>query len=772
MDFKSRMQAGNSENWQAEKYIFCESNIAVYGPCIASSSRNIQLAHVSAQNAPKFPGLPFQINAAKKDFYNQTILSDSSTLLQIQVVHGGHTSSDHSAVLSGTPVFKLQAGTATVSLAVIPMFSEFIPAAAVAIINKDINIFIAGIDSETFLPLQSPQYLVKFGSNLSICPPGYVLDLVVSNASDAAFKGSCKFCQPGSYSLNPLFSASGAYPACLVCPSAGICNGGDNIKFMSGQWTVQAGMYELVSCPRGSQLINSVKGTFYQESQNCVPCKVNQYILRTDDPKFECQPCPLGAVCNGSSLNGTVKGATWSQNMESGQYILTSCPPGYEILNTDKRGSFSAENQECHLCPALFYCLGGSTSRLVCPSGSFAEPGANSTDACIPSIFVALTMTFALTPNEFESEQQRGFQKAVAYVAETDAKYVVIESIFQMRRSSLPAGIQVKVSIATNDERSAASVSNRITDVTLNRQLAAQGMITGKLVSVAVQNPSAQNPGLSSSMLIGLVVGVAFLLLAGLGVGYFITKTGIPEEEQKLIGKVNELRILFKISRKDGYILSSEDIPWWRRREDYTIIHKSYMEATARLGLFWDFEVAKFDAFCLCLELTYSTSRAAVSPAYGPRNTQKESPSPYSAVCEWLLDISRELIKPNINCNESYEANSDGIQSPKCSLRAEERFPYLKQKVCRVRLWSENDGELFDKLKAAVQLYMHDIARLCDDRFQSLCGEPGGEELIAFYAVSNEGACNSLIGGHIRRQDCNEVCGIKYHSGLHLPCQD
>ena len=95
LSFKSRMtvsgdQAGTS-NWKAQGNIFCSNNIALYGPCVASSSQNIQLEYVSTQNGVVFPGLSFQINVAKKDFYNQTITTDSSTLLQIQASKGKST---------------------------------------------------------------------------------------------------------------------------------------------------------------------------------------------------------------------------------------------------------------------------------------------------------------------------------------------------------------------------------------------------------------------------------------------------------------------------------------------------------------------------------------------------------------------------------------------------------------------------------------------------------------------------------------------------------
>jgi hypothetical protein len=61
-------------------------------------------------------------------------------------------------------------------------------------------------------------------------------------------------------------------------------------------------------------------------AQECVLCQTNEYILDPNIPRFRCQSCPVGAVCNGSSLQGLVKGSVWVADYVAGQYRLVGCP--------------------------------------------------------------------------------------------------------------------------------------------------------------------------------------------------------------------------------------------------------------------------------------------------------------------------------------------------------------------------------------------------------------------------------------------------------------
>ena len=71
--------------------------------------------------------------------------------------------------------------------------------------------------------------------------------------------------------------------------------------------------------------------------------------------------------------------------------------------------------------------------------------------------------------------------------------------------------------------------------------------------------------------------------------------------------------------------------------------------------------------------------------------------------------------------------------------------------VCKLRVWSEEDGSLFERLKVVARGYMDQIAGSCHDRFQALADEPGGKELLAWNVDAGR-----LVG--MRRQDHPEVC--------------
>ena len=70
-------------------------------------------------------------------------------------------------------------------------------------------------------------------------------------------------------------------------------NGSFVPKVEQSVWEVSQGIYRLVSCPAGHQLVNSTgEGIFSQENQFCKACSLGQYII---DPNRDiCQGCPKG----------------------------------------------------------------------------------------------------------------------------------------------------------------------------------------------------------------------------------------------------------------------------------------------------------------------------------------------------------------------------------------------------------------------------------------------------------------------------------------------
>ncbi len=85
----------------------------------------------------------------------------------------------------------------------------------------------------------------------------------------------------------------------ISLPGAVCANDGSFLpKVLDSTWIASGGIYRLIRCPRGHQLVNSTDGTskgeFSQVLQRCKPCLPGQYII---DPNIDvCEDCPVGAL--------------------------------------------------------------------------------------------------------------------------------------------------------------------------------------------------------------------------------------------------------------------------------------------------------------------------------------------------------------------------------------------------------------------------------------------------------------------------------------------
>jgi hypothetical protein len=204
------------------------------------------------------------------------------------------------------------------------------------------------------------------------------------------------------------------------------------VAFKEGDWEVSAGFYLLVGCPPKHALVSSFadggKGVFSQEAQRCTQCSTNEYILDTNNSLVSCQPCPVGATCDGPTLQPKVPGSIWEARLVTGQYILVSCPPGYELINTDG-GVFSFTAQQCSLCPPRFYCSGAATGRQSCPRGSFSPAGSSTASACVSAILVEAILALAISVQAFGPSLQLGFRNALASTCQLAVDHIVITSV-------------------------------------------------------------------------------------------------------------------------------------------------------------------------------------------------------------------------------------------------------------------------------------------------------------------------------------------------------
>ena len=705
------------------------SNAAAYGDCVATSYASLAVVGFPPPRAPAHAGLPILISVRKLDAYGQVIASDSSSLLQAQ---GSGVS------VVGPAVASLAQGEMQLSLVLKPEFALVRPGLGLAVVGGQPSLQVRGIDaqSSTVVTMLSPAYPVFFAGNRSVCPAGSILVLEEQSAN-ASKLGSCAVCPAGSYSVDPLAGATPETPSCFNCPPSAKCNGGDDVDLPVGAWRISNGVYVLVACPYAHQLVNSIGGKFSQDVQECVSCLPNQYILNPNVSAYSCQDCPVGAVCNGESLQGLIPGSTWEADLATGQYVLTSCPAGYTLINTFNDGvRFSFLNQECMRCPATFFCVGGNAAAQACPQGSFSPAGSNSSAQCAQATFVLITVTLPLSLVNFTAQKQAAFSEALALALGQSAGQVLLDSIATARRSA-PGAVIIHSRVAVDSAAAANVLVNKLDQTLLNEKLFNAGLPPCSLMSVNVQYVGLQSTGTPVSVLIGSIIGsVSFLFLVG-GMVLIVWNREVQSDyEKRLAIEMAALRKRLKISRKDGFLLSSERAFWWDRIRGWTLIQKNYLEAAAQLGLMEDFDVHQFDAFCLCLECE-SLDKQGIPGLH----------TAYEALGDWLLDICKDLIKPDLRGYEGLPVEE--FMADSCNLPIEERFHYFRNKICRARIWGDKQNALFARLKEAAKVYMGTVAALCDERFKILSNDECGRTLIAYPSTATE----TQSSDDIQRQD-------------------
>ena len=274
-------------------------NSAMYGSCIASDFEQLKIINLKKTNLFTSPGLFTELLVAKLDSYNQTILSDSESFLQVLSSRGQSRDQDPSTIFIGTTSAVLKSGIASFSFAVQPIILNFSFIEDIVNLQSQPFLFFRGSDIQSNGQLMQSEILtVVFGRGSLICPSGYVLTFKQEAAGSKS--GVCTYCSSGTYSINSLAPKTGSLtgqPECIACPDGGDCqSGGANISFDVGIWVLQNFTYFLVSCPDGYQLVNSSAGTssgiFSPSSQQCKPCQPGQYIINPN--RDECQMCPSG----------------------------------------------------------------------------------------------------------------------------------------------------------------------------------------------------------------------------------------------------------------------------------------------------------------------------------------------------------------------------------------------------------------------------------------------------------------------------------------------
>jgi hypothetical protein len=270
---------------------------------------------------------------------------------------------------------------------------------------------------------------------------------------------------------------------------------------------------------------------------------------------------------------------------------------------------------------------------------------------------------------------------------------LLILSIQAMRRATRDgmAKMQLVARIFTGDAVTAAAVGAQISTSSLNTKLADQGLPDGQVLSVtvvALANDGRAGGNLSNGDLAGIAVCGAVALLLGVSLCFRSYGVRESEEEIALAAGIAELRNKLHIRRRDGFVLSSDKVPFWLHRYHFVQIPRSHMEAAVRLELQQDFDVGLFDALCILLRdgqdrpLVHRAPSTEEKPASSTRTdgtSEGGSTVQWAALEDWLLGISADLLRSGITLERVGDKSLQyKLREQGCDLEERERFVFFR----------------------------------------------------------------------------------------------
>jgi hypothetical protein len=393
---------------------------------------------------------------------------------------------------------------------------------------------------------------------------------------------------------------------------------------------------------------------------------------------------------------------------------VSACPPGFK-LNAEFSITNLGNDGLCELCPAGYFCIGGSLAPTPCPTTSFSLPGSNSSSSCSFAVFVIVVTTMKMPQRNFTSSVQQKFVYALSLASKSAVDRVSVLSVSSTGKTRRIESGQTRVEsqLAATDPNSALDIGNHLDASTLNLELAAQGLPAASLESITVL-ASSQNANAQQWVIALVIVSVVivFLLVMLVYLRIFYLKP-ILTDDSDLMLKITEIRQRLSLMPKDGYYLPSEKQSFWSKRRDVTFLRLNHFEAAGRLALFCDYDLMHFDAFCFPLYV----------------ELQDGNKKRYQALCEWILELSERLINPGAVLPDKHPSH----------MTVDGRFRFFVQKLCKARIWIDDDN-LFPSLKEKAQLFMDLIANQCDLRYLELCNEPRGQELVMFQRIIQQDA--------------------------------
>ncbi len=233
-------------------------------------------------------------------------------------------------------------------------------------------------------------------------------------------------------------------------------------------------------------------------------------------------------------MKGLVSGSLWIQDFQRGIYILQFCPPGFELIRTlPESQEFSAVSQRCELCPASFFCVGGTEARTQCLAGTFTRAGANRSSSCQPVVFVVVKFSLPISKTEMTDSKQQDIVAALASAAQCDIGKVFIDALVATRRASASTILTGK--IAAEDQAESQSIVGFLNQDSLNLELSKRGLPQCSMISIVVLKDTSQIWTQNVLVIVGAVLGA----ILGIGIMAAISvllMRGAKRASHKLVG--------------------------------------------------------------------------------------------------------------------------------------------------------------------------------------------------------------------------------------------
>jgi hypothetical protein len=365
---------------------------------------------------------------------------------------------------------------------------------------------------------------------------------------------------------------------------------------------------------------------------------------------------------------------------------MTACLPGFELSNS----------RICQPCPEKYFCVGGTNIREACSAGFFSIAMANSTKSCFQAVFVRISFSVPVSQENYTERFKTIFRTSVSKVALVSIERIVLSSFKTQSQRRYEFSGTAELEIATDNAELAAAVSSRLSPPDeLNFQLISQGLPSVSLISISVtETVQSTDHSILQWIIVGVILGSLVIIVPVL---VRVLKRKKSVEERILQQAVTELLLRLEVTRKNGFILNSESVPFWQNSKHFILIQKCHAEAAARLSMYMDFDVNQFDAFCLCLEGDLGGYQ--IDSEISKHNLVGNRTRQYNFLCDWLLEIGINLIRPE-GVSDQPEV-TETLITGRPNLRVEMRFRFLVQKVLKARLWEDSECALFRRLQAA-----------------------------------------------------------------------